>query len=236
MKFLVSAQERSGVVESLSSNMTLDSHSEGSDYRVTSQYFDSEGLAFYWEKVDGIRLRRKFRLRFYGDLESGAPRTAFLEIKHRRGELIFKERVRLTPEGAQRVLEDDNELRVLGQHVEASDASRGAPTIAAVESAAEKLSLRATNVISYRREAWVSALDERVRLTFDHEVEVRPPLAYDLSTAEVRTPLTLPTVCVMELKFNHFLPRWIRDVLVEEGIRSRRFSKYAEGVVKLGLV
>ncbi len=85
LKFLVSPTEREGVLASLGTDMTLDPHSAGPDYRVTSQYYDSEDLTSYWEKLDGVRLRKKFRLRFYGDGPPGAPRIGFMEIKHRRG-------------------------------------------------------------------------------------------------------------------------------------------------------
>lgn len=39
-------------------------------YGVWSLYYDTPQLRFYWEKVEGLRFRRKLRIRHYG-----APHT-----------------------------------------------------------------------------------------------------------------------------------------------------------------
>ena len=58
---------------------------------VLSQYYDSPDLLFYHEKVDGLPLRNKVRIRQYSHrFERGA--TTFLEIKHRQHDLVKKYR------------------------------------------------------------------------------------------------------------------------------------------------
>jgi len=34
---------------------------------------------------------------------------------------------------------------------------------------------------------------------------------------------------VMEIKFDHAIPRWMRDIAVAQGPRLQRFSKYVAG-------
>ena len=45
--------------------MTVDSHGLNGEYRVTSLYFDDVYNSAYWQKVNGIETRRKFRIRAY---------------------------------------------------------------------------------------------------------------------------------------------------------------------------
>ncbi|PIW64063.1 MAG: hypothetical protein COW13_01315, partial [Candidatus Omnitrophica bacterium CG12_big_fil_rev_8_21_14_0_65_50_5] len=51
-------------------------------YCVTSLYFDNPSSLHYYEKIDGLRSRTKFRIRTYGPkFEKGLP--IFLELKGR---------------------------------------------------------------------------------------------------------------------------------------------------------
>jgi len=48
-------------------------------YKVASLYYDSPDLRCYWEKLDVEKVRRKLRVRTYGE----RPEWAFMEIKGR---------------------------------------------------------------------------------------------------------------------------------------------------------
>ena len=43
-----------------------DPHGVDGFYPVWSRYYDTRDLRFYWEKIDGLRFRRKLRIRHYG--------------------------------------------------------------------------------------------------------------------------------------------------------------------------
>jgi SPX domain protein involved in polyphosphate accumulation len=230
LKFLVNEEQRARVLADASGELQPDPHTGANGaYRVTSQYYDSPGLAFYWEKVDGVRERKKIRLRTYGEIGGPADLSvsaSYMEIKRRRGDLIAKERVRVLPESTLRLLEDGRALQELSRHV--ADGVRDTQTVGSVERAALGLSLVPANVITYRREAYQSVLDTRLRLTFDHEALAMRPEAYFSPDGGI--PITQPGIAVMELKFNGRIPRWIRDLLVAHAVRLQRFSKYAAGV------
>src|SRR5688572_5539744 len=52
----------------LARRLDVDSHGAGGrGYGVWSLYYDTRDLRFYWEKVEGLRFRRKLRIRHYGD-------------------------------------------------------------------------------------------------------------------------------------------------------------------------
>lgn len=53
---------------------------------VNSIYFDTPGLASYWEKANGDNLKTKIRIRWYGEADTlPAEVSAFIEVKGRIG-------------------------------------------------------------------------------------------------------------------------------------------------------
>lgn len=128
LKFPMPVTGKAGVVEAAKHALLPDPHGVGAVYRVSSTYFDSPDLSAYWEKVDGERVRKKFRLRYYAvEGEAGAETAtgAFMEIKHRINNTVFKERVKLTDAGATAILTDAAELARLPEHlVECTGCSR----------------------------------------------------------------------------------------------------------------
>lgn len=233
LKFLVTAAQRDGVLTACGERLRPDPYGAGGTYRVNSQYFDTPRLRWYWEKVEGVDPRRKVRLRWYGDATSAealAEAAAFLEIKHRRGDQILKERVRLLPQAAAALLEDAELLRDLEPWT-APEADPG--TRAQLVRDANLLNLQAINVISYRREAYLGQLEAGLRLTFDHAVQALRPGAWSQAPAGAGQALLPAGLLVMELKFDAGLPSWARSAIVSQSARLQRFSKYARGVEAL---
>ena len=61
-------------------------------YLVRSLYFDNNDYSNFFEKVDGIKIRKKFRLRSYDkNLNSKSP--VFFEMKGRAHDRIIKKRI-----------------------------------------------------------------------------------------------------------------------------------------------
>ncbi len=77
---------------------------DGGGYELASLYYDSPDFRCYWEKMDGIKIRRKLRLGCY---ETGVPLTQetpiFVEIKQRVNRVTQKRRVILPYETALRL-------------------------------------------------------------------------------------------------------------------------------------
>ena len=82
--------------EELASRLDLDSHGSDGGYGVWSVYYDTPRLRFYWEKIEGLRFRRKLRIRHYGDrFTVDDDTTVFVEIKQRVNRVTQKRRVAL---------------------------------------------------------------------------------------------------------------------------------------------
>lgn len=60
-------------------------------YTVRSIYFDTYKFLFYREKMEGVKNRKKLRIRTYNQPGENTP--AYLEIKRKYGSVICKDRV-----------------------------------------------------------------------------------------------------------------------------------------------
>jgi hypothetical protein len=87
----------------LSAVAKRDSHAKGGKYFIRSLYFDTPNDKALREKIDGVNMREKFRIRYYdGD-------TSFinLEKKSKINGLCSKLSARLTKEQAQAIIDGD---------------------------------------------------------------------------------------------------------------------------------
>ncbi len=70
--------------EKVRERMGEDIHKNARSRRVSSIYYDSRDLRFYWGKIEGLRFRRKLRIRAYGEPELiNDESKVFVEIKQR---------------------------------------------------------------------------------------------------------------------------------------------------------
>jgi hypothetical protein len=74
IKYLVDVAAVPQLCEDLTSRLDPDEQGPAG-YGVWSLYYDTPGLRFYWEKIEGIRFRRKLRIRHYGEPGALSERT-----------------------------------------------------------------------------------------------------------------------------------------------------------------
>jgi hypothetical protein len=72
-------------------------------------------------------------------------------------------------------------------------------------------------------------------VTFDSFCSAHVPEARFRADPWQGHPLLAPTLSVMEIKFDHAIPTWVREITVAQGLRPQRFSKYATAVEALDL-
>jgi len=177
--------------------MLRDEHSGPQGYTVRSLYFDSLNDRDYWDKVDGLELRRKLRLRVY----SPAADFAMLEMKQKEGAYQKKRSLRVGREGALRLCRGDYSplLRY------------GEPFAAECYGLMRRECYRPRAVVEYRRRALV-ARENRIRITLDSRItatEARWDLfAPDLAQAPVLDPFNL----ILEVKYSGFLLSYIKEL------------------------
>ncbi|MGC5341573.1 polyphosphate polymerase domain-containing protein [Streptomyces sp. DT171] len=228
LKYLVPVERAAGIRDEMAERMDRDPHSPVGGYGVWSLYYDTPQLRFYWEKIDGLRFRRKLRVRHYGDLDGVTDASPVcVEIKQRVNRVTQKRRITL-PYATARQLCDGRQL-----------IERAPDEDAFVQEVLElvvRLNLRPTAITGYQREALVGRdADTGVRVTFDRRIRGRDR-DFHLGTPDVENRFTVPPhLSVLEIKVNERTPYWITDLAARRNLNLVRVSKYVQTIEAYGL-
>lgn len=225
LKYVVPVAARDAFLEELYAHVSPDPGSgSGSSYAVTSLYYDSPDLTCLRAKLDGIRFRRKLRVRCYGEITESNP-PAMVEIKQRIGRTTQKRRLALPLEDA---------LRLCACEYEPLGSDPADAIVAAeVEFLARSLRLRPACVIGYVRNAFVgSRYEPGLRVTLDRGLwSALPPGGLTGETA--RHFFLSPDLTVLEVKVNDAVPLWLSNLLARHHCSLTRYSKYCAGLLRL---
>lgn len=183
---------------------------------VNSIYWDTAELACYRESMDGVSVRAKFRVRWYGD-PLGRVRRPILEVKRKIGHEGWKELRRVPPfDILPGVAGSDIRRQVL--RPEAGPRNR------ALLGALEPILLG-----RYLRRYYLSA-NGRFRVTVDSDVSWYPMRLGPNAFAHPRTSLG---TLIIELKYDCLHDEEASLFTSHLPLRLTRNSKYTEGVDQL---
>ncbi|GAA1853722.1 polyphosphate polymerase domain-containing protein [Asanoa iriomotensis] len=226
IKYLMPSTAVPVLRERLARRLALDDHGASGGYGVWSVYYDTRDLRFYWEKIEGLRFRRKLRVRHYGDPYTVDDEThVYVEIKQRVNRVTQKRRVGL-PYRLARELCD-------GRAMVAHDAGQRAFLDEVLELICG-LDLRPVAMTGYRREAFVGRdADAGLRVTLDHRVRGRDR-DFHLGAAADNRLIVPARLAVVEFKANERVPYWLTDLAAELNMSVVRMSKYCQSVEAFG--
>lgn len=180
-------------------------------YEIRSLYFDNLADKALREKIDGVNMREKFRIRFYNQDVSFIR----LEKKRKCNGLTGKESVGLIKEEAQKISEGDYGWM----------AYSGKPLVVELYSKIRSEGLAPKTIVDYTREPFVYG-PGNVRITLDYNIRT------GMCGTDFLKPgcITIPagkTPIILEVKWDAFLPDIIRDALQLRGRQAGAYSKYA---------
>lgn len=226
IKYLVPVGEVPRILPAVEQRMDRDPHGGDTGYGVWSVYYDTRQLRFYWEKIEGLRFRRKLRIRHYGDRFDVDDETpVFVEIKQRVNRVTQKRRVQV-PYRQALLLCDGR------QAVDCSGTASG--FVKEVLDLLCRLDLRPTTMTGYQRRAFLGRdADLGLRVTFDQRVRGRDRDFHFATEAENRF-IVPPGKAVMEVKANERMPYWVTDLTAQHDLQVVRLSKYAQSVEAFG--
>ncbi|MGW1464713.1 VTC domain-containing protein [Streptomyces sp. NPDC002308] len=228
LKYLVPVEQAAVIRDELGERMDRDPHSPAGGYGVWSLYYDTPQLRFYWEKIEGLKFRRKLRIRHYGDLDGITDASPVcVEIKQRVNRVTQKRRITLPYETARRMCDD----RQMIEH-----SPEEAAFVEEVLELAVRLNLQPTAITGYQREALVGRdQDTGLRVTFDRRIRGRDR-DFHFGTADAENRFTIPPhMSVMEIKVNERTPHWITDLAARRNLSLIRVSKYVQSIEAFGL-
>lgn len=211
----------------LTERMGSDLFSPPGGYPVTSLYYDTADLRFYWEKIEGLRFRRKLRMRLYGQpVECTDETPVQVEIKQRVNRVTQKRRIELPYGSAKRWLDAREALSC-------NRAQKG--FVDEVTTLIGNLDLRPIVTTGYLREAFVGRdADLGLRVTIDHKVHGRDRDLHFASGATNRFIIP-PKLAVVEIKANERVPYWVTDLAARIDMSVIRISKYCQSVQAFGM-
>ncbi|GIF44008.1 polyphosphate polymerase domain-containing protein [Actinoplanes xinjiangensis] len=226
IKYLLPSDRVPELRRELVARMDADSHGTDRGYGVWSTYYDTRDLRFYWEKIEGLKFRRKLRIRHYGDRDDvGDDTEVHVEIKQRVNRVTQKRRVALPYHRARELCDG----RRMIEHEPGQ-----AAFLEEVLGLISVLDLRPVAMTGYQREAYVGRdADVGLRVTLDHRVRGRDRDFHFAADAENR--LIVPArLTVVEFKADERVPYWLTDLAARMNLSIVRVSKYCQSVEAFG--
>ncbi|MBI9037188.1 MAG: polyphosphate polymerase domain-containing protein [Bacteroidales bacterium] len=194
---------------------------KGNDYTVKSIYFDSPAFDFYFEKVEGIKNRKKVRLRAY-NLED-PENSVFLEIKRKFNIPILKHRSITKFKHAKEIFSDN---RINGYIVNSKQFPELEDNSKRFFYQIFSKKLKPVILIIYEREPYLYKFDDSIRITFDKNLRSIPYPAIDELYLDEKAKSVLQNSFIMEVKFNDTFPAWMTPVIGKFNLRKQAASKY----------
>ena len=223
-KYLVPIERLPELRTLISPFMVTDTHMDmggPAGYTVRSIYFDTFQYDDYHEKISGLKIRKKIRIRGYNG--QNHKNIVFLEIKRKNEKRVKKNRAPVK-------YKNIKDLLISG------DTERYIMTIKGFKEAIEnsrqflfhiyKKSLRPVVLVVYEREAYHGTFDNSFRITFDKNLRsmIHPDLQELYQEDHIK--YSIPNHFVLEVKFFDIFPSWLRSIIGSLGLRLQAFSKY----------
>lgn len=214
MKYIITEGEHRVLSARLKRTLKQDSFAakNGGEYFIRSLYFDDPFDSAVQEKMMGVESRDKYRIRIYNLSDA----TIKLERKHKEGQYIKKDSVRLT--------RDECDAIVAGSYrclIEKDD-----PFARFMYGVFASQQLRPKVLVDYTREPYVFPYEE-VRVTFDKNIRTAMRCT-DLFNPDAPTyPVwDLKNCMILEVKFNQSLPLYVQELVQVNAAQHTAASKY----------
>ena len=184
-----------------------DASTPDGQYTVSSLYFDDIYSTSFYQKMNGVLSRDKYRIRFY----NGNMDRIRLECKHKHGEMVCKETATLSFE--------EYQMMNRGEYVFMRNQQP--------DSVFEKFyishvlkHMSPVIMVDYNRQAYMHHAGN-VRITFDSNILASIPVVNHSYTV-----LSDENI-VMEVKYDRFIPSFVSGLLTGVPFTQLAISKYA---------
>lgn len=213
LKFKISNSAAEVLKQKLSLILKKDKNAYYSDgsYLIKSLYFDDLDSTSYYEKMDGVLYRKKYRIRIYNNNDEFIR----LEKKMKHNTYTAKEQILISKDIYSKILNDkldeiDSPTGLLEEFITNSKTKHLVPSV----------------IVLYHRIAFTYPISE-VRITFDSHIQ-SGLYNYDLFDKEVPMyDVSEPGKQVLEVKFNEVLPLHIANILNDIPSCKEAVSKFA---------
>lgn len=192
-------------------------------YTVRSIYFDSIHRHAVFEKIEGLRDRKKLRIRGYDTKKPDS--LVFTEIKRKISNRICKNRAPFLYSNIEKVLATGEFEPYLLKNNQKTrdDASRFLYN-------KYRFHMEPVNLIVYNREPYHGIFSSDTRITFDKDIRSR--IYPQISELFENVDFVYPWAghFIMEIKYYEApMPSWAKSIVWEFDLKAEALSKYVEG-------
>lgn len=180
-------------------------------YLISSVYFDDFMHQALHQKESGIEFRKKYRIRLYEKSDA----VIKLECKRKNGEFIAKTSAPLSRSEYDQILRGDYAFL----------AARTQPVCRELYALHHKALLKPCVCVEYLREAYVLP-QGNVRITFDKDISASWGVLDPLQPGYTTQKILDPGVIVLEVKFDDYLPSFVKQILQTAMTEKCAISKY----------
>ncbi len=180
-------------------------------YLIRSLYFDNIHDHDLFHKNNGILRRKKFRIRIYNH----SDKVIKLEKKSRQGEYILKTSAEITKDEYFKILDWDYEFLK----------EKEQPIYKEFYHYLNSEYMRPRVIVDYVREAYIGHISN-VRITFDKELSVVTDSLDIFNPNHTTQEVLVHPQMILEVKYDEFLPDYIRKLLQLDAHNRSAISKY----------
>jgi len=209
LKFLIHHFDYIELKSKLKHILSADTHSEAHDYHIKSLYFDDIFNSAYYDKIDGVGDRVKYRIRQYNH----SLEHIKLEKKIKKNDRVKKIATPLTHPESMQLIQKEYEI-----------SPDDAGLLQEFKAAAKMKSFGPKVIVSYDREAYTFPIN-KVRITFDKHLRthLHSTSFFDSIAGHHVLP---PNTLILEVKYDQFLPGFIRQQFNLDSRPQLALSKY----------
>ena len=229
-KYILNKKTSDQIEKEAQNFMIYDGHVKkelNNKYFVRSLYFENNFSSNFYEKVDGMKIRRKYRLRTYSNFFD--PKVPiFFEVKGRILERTYKKRINIKNKYLNLFLSQSQNFNLLNLY----------PNNEMIRNFifdSFRKNLKPLILVDYKRRPYINKFGLYFRLTFDTNLlssKTNNLFSNDKysSWLECKAGYT-----ILEVKFDRSIPAWFHRIIQCYNLKRRSISKFVLGMSSCGL-
>ncbi len=210
LKYLVDERDLFLLNNKLTNIIKTDPNAPDGTYEIRSAYFDDYKDTALNQNLMGVSPRFKYRIRIY----NGDRSLIHLEKKIKNHDMTRKESCKLSLEECQRLL--NGNYSISPDDVE---------FLKQFKAYAAMHLLKPKVIVTYERKAFICA-EGNVRITFDRNISSTDEIDMFFKPNLPKHPIMESGKHVLEVKYDEFLPKYIKKSLNTGKMDRTTFSKY----------
>ena len=210
-KYLITEEKIAYLKYKLEQVMAYDKHAEDGIYTIRSLYFDDMNDSCLLANESGDDFREKYRIRTYNN----GKEKIYLEIKGKEFGYTRKEKEQITW----------NECLDIIQRKEWKPKSEDGKVKQKLYAFSLMNRMQPVQIVEYDRIPFVEARGN-VRITFDKNITGTSRIASFFEDRIPAVPVLSTGQHILEVKYDEFLPDYIKQILNEVHLTKTAFSKY----------